>query len=364
MWSHLLDGIDTLSNGDIDRVVCASLDVEDLSDEMSVLCEKLREEIGSSSKFDVSSLKSDHAFVLAVEGEMRKKVEKAQKDAEAEKVEPVMRGKVRRKEDGQIGIEGKWAFSTAQMKEGKYNRFRFTSKGTDLVESSNNGVVIVKSGLHDYSGMFLLGEGEETRKVKETLKLEFRKEKEDHYVVSGTGENEFGKFTLDGIYVPSKKKMIVNKAYEVQQDDGDFEDDDSDGEADYVDGDDAVDDEGTLDEDGDLNGSEMADELAALKAEQEMSVEELRRKYGGGGNDGVENDAHPPTAQKVDETKKSVDVPTEEKKKKKKIIVKKIVKKVIKVKRKKKRKISDSTEESSKKAKIDEAQPSTTNTNA
>ena len=32
MWSHLLDGITTLSKGDIDRVVCASLDVEDLSD--------------------------------------------------------------------------------------------------------------------------------------------------------------------------------------------------------------------------------------------------------------------------------------------------------------------------------------------
>ena len=57
MWTHLLDGITTLSKGDIDRVVCASLDVEDLSDEMAEVCEKLREEIGSSPSFDVGSLK-------------------------------------------------------------------------------------------------------------------------------------------------------------------------------------------------------------------------------------------------------------------------------------------------------------------
>ena len=57
MWSHLLDGITTLSKGDIDRVVCASLDVEDLSDGMAEVCEKLRAEIGSSPSFDVGSLK-------------------------------------------------------------------------------------------------------------------------------------------------------------------------------------------------------------------------------------------------------------------------------------------------------------------
>ena len=57
MWTHLLDGITTLSKGDIDRVVCASIDVEDLSDEMAEVCEKLRTEIGSSPSFDVASLK-------------------------------------------------------------------------------------------------------------------------------------------------------------------------------------------------------------------------------------------------------------------------------------------------------------------
>ena len=213
-----------------------------------------------------------------------KKVEEAKK-AEAEKVEPVMRGKLKKKESGQIGIEGNGRSRFANLKRGKHNRFRFTSKRDDLLESaSSDGVLIVKSGMYDYSGVFLLGEGEEIRKVKESLKLEFQKRGEDDYAITGTGENEFGKFKLDGFYKPSKKKLIVNKAYEAEKDEYNFDDDDDDDEADYVDGGDAVDDEGTLDEDGELNRSEMADELAALKAEQEMSVEELRRKYGGGGD--------------------------------------------------------------------------------
>jgi hypothetical protein len=184
--------------------------------------------------------------VVAVKGEMIKKVEEAKKAAEAEKVEPVMRGKLKKKESGQIGIEGKWAFSIANLKEGKHNRFRFTSKRDDLLESaSGDGVLIVKSGMYDYSGVFLLGEGEEIRKVKESLKLEFQKRGEDDYAITGKGENEFGKFKLDGFYKPSKKKLIVNKVYEAQKDEYDFDDDEDEDEADYVDGGDAVDDEGT-----------------------------------------------------------------------------------------------------------------------
>ena len=116
---------------------------------------------------------------------------------------------------------------------------------------------------------------------------------------------------------------------------------------------------GTLDEDGELNRSEMADELAALKAEQEMSVEELRRKHGGGGDDVPTPKV---SEEKVVEKNESTDAAPEKKKKKKvKKIIKKIVKKVIKVKRKKKRKVTSdgATEESNKKAKIEV--PSTNN---
>ena len=369
LWTHLLDGVDSLSKGDIERVVSASLDVEDLSDELSEVCEKLREEI-KTARFDVSTLKSDHEFVIKVESEMKRKMEsdrlKAEEEARLAKEAsaPMLRGKMKRKESGQIAVEGKWAFSVQAFKEGKTNRFRLMSKNEDLVEKDNADGFFVKLGKHEFFGMFLLGEGEEMRKIKETVEIEFKKgETSGTYEVVGTGENEFGKFDLSGFYNAAKRKTVLKKMYQEQaEEDGDFdEEEDSDEEADYVDRGDVHDDEGTMMDDGvELDKSEMADELAALKAEQEMSVEELRRKYGGGGG-GMEQEEKKKEKvekkEKIQEEKKE-EVPIK-KKKKKKIIIKKIIKKVIKVKRKKKRKNPESSAEESteKKAKVEQPPP-------
>ena len=142
--------------------------------------------------------------------------------------------------------------------------FKYMYIGTEEVKAGPDGATPATpiSGL--YQGAFEL----EGKPIEESMvQIKFSKDG-DGFSMSGTGQNTFGSFSLNGRYDPSNRRLAAMKAYVG-------------GGA--VDDDDDIDDE---DEDYDKAG-----ELAALQAEASMSVEELRAKYNRGGDDGGEPSA-------------------------------------------------------------------------
>lgn len=190
---------------------------------------------------------------------------------------PVCRGKAKINEDGHVVFAGKWAMTVDQFKAGKTNKFMWKSEAKNVgVPAENKAVELANTSALRFWGYFVLEEVEgEREKVRESnIVISFDRGEDGSYTVKGKGENKFGKFEINGMYDPAKRKLVVKKLYEPDDSDGAS----SDEEGDYVMKAGAdEDDEETLDAQGEQERLGMADELAALKADQEMSIEELRK---------------------------------------------------------------------------------------
>ena len=114
-----------------------------------------------------------------------------------------------------------------------------------------------------WNGYFMNpSEEDELGKVREKgVELKFVASKGDKssLAVTGTGENDFGAFTLRGTYTIASQRLECSKFYASNADDEEDDDDDLDP--------DAVDDN-------------YDDELAGLNEEQDMPIEELMKRYG------------------------------------------------------------------------------------
>lgn len=140
--------------------------------------------------------------------------------------------------------EGKWGLTP----EDASSKFKYGGPEGDVITPPN--------GL--WHGYFMNPTDEGNTKVREkSMRLTFdATDDADVFVVTGEGTNDFGDFQMNGSYVASTRRLECSKSYT-----GAVEDDDDD-----------------IDEDAfDAN---YDDELAGLKEEQDMPIEELAKRYG------------------------------------------------------------------------------------
>ena len=177
-------------------------------------------------------------------------------DEEDEVAEPpFLKGKVE-VNDGRVFWSGRWAMSKDDHARGECQKFKY---GGPQVANTGDGALILANG--KYNGYFMLKKEEgEKEKVKEKgILFSFEHQSGTAYKVRATGENQFGPFTMAGEYDSSSRTMECTKQYAAGEDDAD--DDILDADAEPPD----------------------ADEAADLKADAELSIEELKAKYYGGG---------------------------------------------------------------------------------
>eukprot|EP00941_MAST-03F_sp_MAST-3F-sp1_P000988 g988.t1 len=195
---------------------------------------------------------------------------------------PVLRGKCQLKDNVWIW-QGKWAMTVDEFKGGNTSKFRY--KGPTLKEDEKDNSIASASG--SFRGVFFVKsdvEGEENLKVKEkNVTLEFKKPNSgkptEKWAVFGKGENQYGKFVLEGTYDPTSAVVVVTKTYD------ESEDEEGDSEGDFVGNDNIYDDEETLLE-AECEPTDFEAEVRGLAEDNELTVEELRAKYGGGGGVG------------------------------------------------------------------------------
>lgn len=165
----------------------------------------------------------------------------------------LLRGSVDADDDGHLSYKGKWAFG----KEGHNNKdtSKFELKSLSPAQFPGEETVTI-----EFEGFFVLNKKEEDRKVKikeENVKLTFSKDNESSsLIVSGTGKNKMGDFSLAGKLNPESKKLQLEKEY--IEEDGEFSGSGSDSS-----GSDDDDDDAEVGED--LDENDIADELADLK---------------------------------------------------------------------------------------------------
>ena len=202
-------------------------------------------------------------------------------DEAAIKEKPILRGTLKLVE-GVLTWSGKWAMSAEKFSEGEKARFKYVFAGlnSDGEKVAQPKEVTPVSG--KFSGSFMLKDESAPGgqvKVEETdVELSFTEPapSKTMYDVVGKGRNNFGIFKLSGKFDPAKCRLAVEKEYEPP------------GDADFQavsDGDDAEDE---IEDDGDDIDKEA--ELAALKAEANLPVEELRKRYMSGAKDDGNDD--------------------------------------------------------------------------
>lgn len=256
-------------------------------DPQSPLYQILQETSGSSGGQDkpqkkslLSSLYSDKKSSAAgAEGE-----EDDEDDDEepAIKEKPILRGTLKLV-DGILTWSGKWAMSAEKFSAGEKARFKYVFTGVKLDGQKTEQPKEVTPVSGKFTGSFMLKDESAPGgqvKVEETdIEMTFVEPaaSKSMYDVQGIGKNNFGSFKLAGKYDPAKCRLAVEKEYEAPAD-ADFQD--------FSDGDDAEDE---IEDDGDDIDKDA--ELAALKAEANLPVEELRKRYMSGAKDKEEGDA-------------------------------------------------------------------------
>lgn len=183
---------------------------------------------------------------------------------------PILRGSLKLV-DGVLTWSGKWAMGATKFSAGEKARFKYVFTGLDSGGAKVEQPKDVAPVSGKYTGSFMLKDPSATGgqvKIEENgilLRFTEPKSKEKMYDVVGTGENTFGKFKLVGKYDKERCRLAVEKEY-LQSEDDDFQE--------YSEGEDAEDE---IDEDGDDIDKQA--ELAALREEANMPVEELRKRY-------------------------------------------------------------------------------------
>lgn len=167
-------------------------------------------------------------------------------------LEPTMLGELSVAE-GRLWWAGRWAVTEGALEDGASSKFKY---GGPPAEEAD----LDKPPSGTWNGYFMNpGEDGEAAKVREKgVVINFDKTDDATVVVSGEGCNDFGDFRLHGTYIASKRTLQVFKQYSAIKQDDDEDDDEID--------DDAVDDN-------------YDEELAGLKEEQDMPIEELARRY-------------------------------------------------------------------------------------
>jgi hypothetical protein len=205
---------------------------------------------------------------------------------------PLLQGRLKFNDEQHLLYLGTW-----RMNQSGSNPNKFKLKSTlplpnlDLLAKPTDSKTIIIS----MNGFF---HTLDHRKIKEKgVELVFRHthndddndNDNDKYQVTGKGTNEFGNFTLEGIYTPpspssSKKEywLQCQKHYQAIVNDDDDDDADS-----------------VIPSDSE---EEDPQELNELQQDAQLSVEQLRNKYYSGGNDGDgdddEFDNKPPATKK------------------------------------------------------------------
>jgi hypothetical protein len=154
-------------------------------------------------------------------------------------------------EDGFLIYKGKWGFN--KEAHAAKDTSKFEMKSVSEAQFPGDADVDIM-----FEGFFVMKKDEEKKvKVKEeSVKLSFSSDTEgSSVVVTGTGKNKFGDFSLTGRLDPASKKLQLEKVY--IEEDGEFSGD-SDGS-----GSDSDDDGSGMDEE--LNEDDIAEELADLK---------------------------------------------------------------------------------------------------
>jgi hypothetical protein len=189
---------------------------------------------------------------------------------------PVLKGRLKLDGLGHLVYLGTWSMKQDSVPSDKT---KFKLKSTTPVPKFNLNSPSEKSAIamNGYFHTDHTDKVEQYRKIKERgIQLAFTKQQTGQYRIKGKGSNEFGAFTLEGLYVPDpngkKYWLQCNKQYGFTP---------------------------SYDEDEDCGDDEGADigELTELQHDAQMSVEDLRKKYYGGDNDDV-NDSKPPAAKK------------------------------------------------------------------
>lgn len=174
--------------------------------------------------------------------------------------DPVMKGTLSVAE-GRLWWVGRWALNEDLYHSSTSSKFKYGGPSATDLASPVSG---------SWNGYFMNPEDGEMTKVREKgVVITFGKEDEGVLEVSGSGTNDFGDFTLKGTYVVETKALSLSKHYPSLPS-RDDDDDDLD--------EDAIDDD-------------YADELAGLKEEQDMPIEELAKRYQAYADD---DDSSPP----------------------------------------------------------------------
>lgn len=170
----------------------------------------------------------------------------------ADILEPTMLGELSVAE-GRLWWAGMWAVNEGALEAGASSKFKYGGPPAEEADLDNP-----PSGT--WNGYFMNpGEDGEAAKIREKgVVINFDKSADATMVISGEGCNDFGEFRLRGTYFASKRTLQVFKEYSAMKQDDDEDDDEID--------DDAVDDN-------------YDEELAGLKEEQDMPIEELAKRY-------------------------------------------------------------------------------------
>jgi hypothetical protein len=181
---------------------------------------------------------------------------------------PFLKGKVELNDDGRLYWSGKWGMSKDGFEQGVVQKFKY---GGPQVAAQDGDLILANA---KYNGYFMVKkEDGEKEKVKEKgISFTFDLKSGTTYTVSATGENKFGEFKIAGEYDCKTQMMECTKQYAGGDDDDDEADDD------------------VLDDDA---LPPDANEAEDLKADNELTIEELRAKYYGGGGGGDDDDDEP-----------------------------------------------------------------------
>mmetsp|Transcript_25408 Transcript_25408/g.82171 ORF Transcript_25408/g.82171 Transcript_25408/m.82171 type:complete len:215 (+) Transcript_25408:325-969(+) len=167
---------------------------------------------------------------------------------------PTMKGKVSLVEE-RLFWQGEWADSEKAYEEGRRSKFKYGGPA-DVSESALDAP---PSGT--WNGYFMNPTESDVVKIREKgVRLSFEATDDpDLFVVAGNGANDYGDFTVKGLYSAAKRQLDCTKTYGGADDKQDDDDDELD--------------EADIDDDYD-------DELAGLHEEQDMPLEELAKRYG------------------------------------------------------------------------------------
>eukprot|EP00631_Chrysoreinhardia_giraudii_P008844 CAMPEP_0197413382 /NCGR_PEP_ID=MMETSP1170-20131217/260_1 /TAXON_ID=54406 /ORGANISM="Sarcinochrysis sp, Strain CCMP770" /LENGTH=254 /DNA_ID=CAMNT_0042939945 /DNA_START=26 /DNA_END=789 /DNA_ORIENTATION=- len=167
-------------------------------------------------------------------------------DEEAEEsVAPRMQGKLTVGE-GRLWWVGRWAVDSSSEATSKFKYGGPAAASEAALSDPPSGA---------WNGYFMnpTDEGDDAKIREKGVTLTFSSEDDGTFSVAGGGSNDFGEFRLSGTYSTHDKSLTVTKQYLTNADDDEIEPE-------------------AFDDDYD-------DELAGLKEEQDMPIEELAKRY-------------------------------------------------------------------------------------